>query len=239
MECDSGPTNRYSPAPEGSHVLVVTDPENEFRAELLDLAGGATTVADVDCSITARVADGVLLQASAKTLAARSLTDGKQLWETPVARPYNVEGGGPTVFTPSSRTDEGSTEVIAIEVATGKTSVVSPAEGTLTSLSGLEVRRAAEVWTLLDLEPGAALWNPGDGTIVEIDGATYAQIEGVDVSSGWMALAGRTRDVTGEGSNVCWAVSQDGTLYGPVPRSSSCVVAEGLIQTSAGVFPVE
>lgn len=239
MECDLGPANRNSPALERSHVLVVPDPEDEFHAELLDLAGGATTIADVDCSITARVLDGVLVEAAGTTLAGRSLADGSQLWTTVVSRPYNLEGGGPTVFTPAGRGDGTPNEVIAIDVATGKTREVTPSEGTLTTLSGLSVRRAPEVWTLLDLDPGAALWNPGTGTVVEIDDATSIEVEGIDVSSGWMALAGRTRDFTGEESKQCWALSQDGTLYGPVPRTATCLVSEGLLETSAGVFPLE
>jgi hypothetical protein len=238
MECAIGPTDRFSPAPERSRVLVIPDEANESHAELVDVTAGNTTVPDVDCSLTARVAGGVLLEASGDALSGRTLADGERLWTIPVDQPWIIAGGGSTVFTPTGPGDQASDGVTAIDVTTGKAREVRPPSGEPQSLSTLDVRRAPAVWIPLDQDSGAALWNPDTDAVVEVPDAASVEIDGVDVFSGWMALSGSSRDITGEEADQCWAVAQTGHVYGPVP-GGNCVAADGVLQTSDGVYPLQ
>ncbi|GAB3617426.1 hypothetical protein GCM10027416_19830 [Okibacterium endophyticum] len=237
MECDLGPADRFSPAREQSYVLLVRDEEREGSAELLDLADGRTTIADVDCSLTARIVGDVLLEANGDSLIGRVATDGKRLWSTPVEQPWQVDGGGSMVFTPTDRAEVPPVDVTAIDVTTGQSTRVAPPPGTKGLRLPTGVQRAPEVWALLDRDTGAALWNPRTGEIVEIPDAVRIGIDGVDVSSGWLALSGTTRDLTGVESDQCWALSQDGRLAGPI-AGRSCDVAEGLLTVQQDVYPV-
>lgn len=232
MECDFGPADRFSPAREQSHVLLVRDEEREGRAELLDLADGHTTIDEVDCSVTARIVGEVVLETDGRGLTGRSPADGTRLWSTPVQDPWNVNGSGSTVFTSGDRT--GTT---AIDVMTGERRRVDPPPGTVEVELATGVQRSPEVWALVDLGSAAALWNPGTGETVEVPDAVEVHIAGVDVSSGWMALSGTTRDLTGAESDQCWAVSQDGQVSAPIP-GPNCYVSEGLLRNQRAVYPV-
>lgn len=232
MECDLGPADRFSPAREQSHVLFVRDEERERSAELLDLADGHPTIVDVDCSLNARIVGEVLLEADGPDLTGRSLTDGESLWSTPVDEPWNVHGGGSTVFTPT-----GGAALTAIDVTIGQSTRIDPPPGTEELWLPKEEQRAPEAWAMLDPDSELSLWNPGTDAIVAIPDAASVRINGVDVSSGWMALSGTTRDLTGEESNRCWALSQDGQLSAAIP--GICFqVADGLLETQSGVYPI-
>lgn len=237
MECDLGPSDRFSPAREQSSVLILRDEEREGSAELLDLADGTTAIDDVDCSLNARIVGDVLLEADGDTLTGRSPADGERLWSTPVEQPWHVDGGGSTVFTPTEDAGTGDIGVTAIDVTTGQSSPVDPPAGTEEVQLATGVQRAPEVWALLDLGSGAALWNPGTGAVVEVPDAATVRLEGVDVSSGWMALSGTTRDLTGAESDRCWALSQDGQLSAAIP-GTSCSVSDGLLRVQEDIYPV-
>jgi hypothetical protein len=237
MECDLGPKNRYSVAPERSHVLIAGNTDAD-SAELVSVSDGRTTVADVDCSLTARVVGNMLLEANGEILLGRSLSDGEQLWATPVADPWLIEGGGSEIFTTSQSGYNDSAELEAIDAATGEARIVEPPAGRPVPLSNIESHRAAEVWMLVELDSGGAVWNPGTGAFVEIPNADSVDDYSIDVYSGWVALAGRTRDFTGEASPQCWALSPSGQLFGPEP-GPGCYVDEGILQTGAGVYPLQ
>lgn len=237
MECNLGPVDRYSVAPEGAHVLVVDETAND-KTELVAVADGSATVSQVDCSLTARVVGDVLLEAHGETLIGRSVSDGAQLWATPVDDPWIVEGGGSQVFTASQSGYGDRVELEAIDVATGQRRTVEPLAGRALPLSSIEFYRTAEVWVLVDLGSGAAVWNPGTDAFVEIPNADSIDDYSIDVYSGWMALTGRTRDITGDASPQCWAVSPAGQLFGPAP-GPGCYVDEGILQTGAGMYPLQ
>jgi hypothetical protein len=237
MECDLGPADRFSVAPESSHVLVV-DEIRDSATELLAVADGSATVADVDCSLTARIIGDVLLEARGETLIGRSVADGAQLWATQVNDPWIVEGGGSDIFTASQSGYAARVELEAIDVATGQTRSVEPPVGRALPLSGIEFYRTADVWVLLDVDSGGAVWNPSTDALVEIPDADSVDDYSIDVHSGWMALTGSTRDVTGETSPQCWALSPTGELFGPAP-GPGCYVDEGILQTGAGIYPLQ
>jgi hypothetical protein len=239
MECALGPVDRFSPARESSHVLVIPDQATESRAELAAVSSGETTIADVDCSLTARVVGDVLIEAVGEILGGRALADGEQRWETAIERPWIVEGSGATVFTPTDARDDTSMDITAVDTATGQISPVEPPAGaTPAAFSTLEARRTPDVWIRLDLESGeAALWNPDTDAIVDVPGAVSLEIEAIDAYSGWMALSGATQDLTGEQVSRCWALSPSGQLFGPVP-GDGCAVDEALLSSSDGVYPL-
>ncbi|MBQ1046252.1 PQQ-binding-like beta-propeller repeat protein [Micromonospora sp. C72] len=232
MECDLGPVDRFSPAREQSHVLLVRDEGRKGNAELIDLAGGRTTIADVDCSVAARLVGEVLLQADGKKLAGRSPADGRPLWSTPVEQPWHVDGSGSTVFTPTDRA-----EVVGIDVTTGRSRRIAPPPGTRTVRLVSGEQRTPDVWALLDVDSGAALWNPGTGRTVKVPDAVAIRVGNVDVSSGWIGLSGTTRDFTGATTRTCWAFSPDGRLSAPFP-GAVCLVEDGLLETSGDVYPI-
>jgi hypothetical protein len=237
MECDLGPADRFSPARAQSHVLLSRDEERTGSAELLDLADGHTTIAEVDCSLAARIVGGVLLEAGAGELTGRSPADGERLWATPVEEPWHIEGGGSTVFTSTAGAGVTATDLTAIDVTTGESTRIDPPPGTREVQLPSEEQRAGQVWTLVDLETDLGVWNPGTGQLVEIPDAVTIGVENIDVSSGWVALSGTTRDLTGSASDQCWALSQDGRLSDPFP-GSDCRVADGLLQSQDDVYPV-
>lgn len=233
MECDLGPIDRYSVAPEGSHVIV--DHEGG-PAELLSVADGSTTVANVDCSGSSRLVGDVLLETNAKTLLGRSPSDGTQLWSTPIDEPWMVEGDGPEIFTTSEALGD-SIELTAIDVASGRAHTVEPPAGKIRSLSSTERYRSADVWVVVDLDTGAAMWNPGTDAFVTIPDAESIDDYNIDAYSGWIALSGRTRDFTGDVTRLCWALSPDGELFGPAP-GPGCYVDEGIMDAGHAVYPL-
>jgi outer membrane protein assembly factor BamB len=232
MECRNGPVNRYAVAPETPQVLVVAD-EGTERTEVVAVADGRTGVADVDCAIAARVTDGVLLEGVAGALRGRSLTDGAVLWTTRVDQPWAVEGNGPQVVVP--RDAEG--EVTVVDTRTGAARVVQPPVGRARPVSGIDPFRGAAVWLLLDLESGSAVWNPLTDAVVEIPDADSLSGYTVDVHSGWTALEGRTRDLSGDATPQCWALSPDGAVFGPA-NGPGCYVDEGLLRAGVDLYPV-
>jgi outer membrane protein assembly factor BamB len=234
MECDLGPLDRYSVAPEGSHVIVYNEGS---PAELVSVADGSTTIANVDCSVTARMVGDVLLETNGKRLSGRSPTDGSQLWSTPIDESWTVEGGGPEVFTPSEATGD-SIDLTAIDVASGRARTVEPPAGKVRYVSSTEPYRSADVWVVVDLDTGAAMWNPGTDEVVEIPDAESIDDYNIDAYSGWIALSGRTRDFTGDVTRLCWALSPDGELFGPAP-GPGCYVDEGIMDAGHAVYPLK
>jgi outer membrane protein assembly factor BamB len=232
MECDLGPADRFSPAREQSHVLLSRVEARSGTAELLDLADGHTTIADVDCSLSARMVGGVLLEAGGRELAGRSPADGAPLWSTPVDEPWHIEGGGSTVVTATT-----GGALAAIDVATGRSTAIDPPPGTDEVGLPSDEQRATQVWTVVDQGAELSMWNPGTGQLVRIPDAVTVGVEEIDVSSGWVALSGTTRDLTGAESDQCWALSQEGRLSDPVP-GPRCRVADGLLLSGDDVFPV-
>ncbi|KOX14807.1 outer membrane protein assembly factor BamB family protein [Micromonospora profundi] len=232
MECDLGPVDRFSPAREQSHVLLVRDEKRKGNVELIDLVEGRTTIADVDCSVAARIVGEVLLQADGKKLAGRSPADGRPLWSTSVEQPWHVDGSGSTVFTPTDRA-----EVVGIDVTTGRSSRIAPPPGTRKVQLVSGEQRTPDVWALLDVDSGAALWNPGTGRTVKIPEAVTIRVGNVDVSSGWIGLSGATRDFTGAKTDTCWAFSPDGRLSDPFP-GRICFVDDGLLEIQGNVHPI-
>ena len=235
MECDFGPIVRFSVAPEQSHVLVVSD---RYEAQLLSVADGSTTVADVDCSIAARMVGDVLVEANGETLLGRSPADGQQLWSTRIDESWSVQGAGSEVFTTSERAGDDAIELTAIDVTTGRARTVEPPAGAVRYMESFERYRSPEVWVLVDLDSGGALWNPSTDAFVQIPD-TYSVFDySIDSYSGWMALTGRTRDFTGDVTPQCWALSQSGQLFGPVP-GPGCYVDEGIMEAGRSVYPLE
>ena len=235
MECDLGPVVRYSVAREQSHVLVV-DGSNSSGAELVAVADGATSIADVDCSLSARVVDGVLLQGTGSVLAGRSLADGTQLWSTPVGHPWPVEGAGPVVV-PADGAAGDAAGFTTVDVTTGAARRVTPPAGRIGSLTVTEPYWGPAVWVPVDLGAGAAVWDPASGSVVEIPGAESVDVIN-DVHSGWVAVQGQTRDLTGDASPQCWALSPEGELFGPAP-GSGCFVDEGVLQAGGRIYPLQ
>jgi hypothetical protein len=235
MECDLGPTDLYSVALDQTHVLVDHD---DGQTELLAVTDGSTTVADVDCSGSARVVGDVLLGTDGKKLKGRSAADGTQLWATTIDEPWMVEGDGPEIFTTKSPTYGYTTELTAIDVATGQARSVEPPAGTVRQLSSRERYRSGDVWVLIDAESGKAMWNPGTDAVVEIPGADSVNEYSVDVHSGWIALSGRTRGMTGDVTQQCWALSPEGELFGPAP-GPGCYVDEGIMEAGHAVYPLK
>jgi outer membrane protein assembly factor BamB len=236
MECNLGAVDRFSVAPERSYVLIAGQ-SGVSSAELVSVADGSTTVSEVDCSISARITGDVLLEVNGETLVGLSPADGTELWSTSVQNPWSIAGSGPTLIA-ASRAGIGSATFTAIEIASGQARTVESPEGRALPLSSIEFYRSAEVWVLVDLEPGAAVWNAGTGELVRIPGATSVDDYSVDVYSGWMALSGTTEDITGTPTPQCWALSQSGELYGPAP-GPGCYVDEGILQTDAGIYPLQ
>jgi hypothetical protein len=235
MECDHEPIVRFSVAPEQSHVLIVGD---RYQAQLLSVADGSITIADVDCSVTARMVGDVLIEANGKNLLGRSAADGQQLWSTRIDESWSVEGAGSTVFTTSERAGDDAIELTAIDVATGRARTVEPPAGTVRYLSSIERYRSADVWVIVDLDHGAALWNPSTDAFVEIPDAHSISDYSVDSYSGWVAISGRTRDVTGDVTPQCWALSPSGQLFGPVP-GPGCYVDEGILAAGVSIYPLD
>ncbi|SMG48238.1 outer membrane protein assembly factor BamB family protein [Agreia pratensis] len=234
MECDLGPVDRYSVAPDRSHVILYNE---NSPAELLSVADGSTTIANVDCSVIARMVGDVLLETNGRRLSGRSPTDGSQLWSTPIDESWTVEGDGPEVFTPSEATGD-SIELTAIDVASGRTRTAEPPAGKVRYVSSTDPYRSADVWVVVDLDAGAAMWNPGTDAFVAIPDAESIDDYGIDAYSGWIALSGRTRDFTGDVSRLCWALSPDGELFGPAP-GPGCYVDEGIMDAGHAVYPLK
>nr|WP_181035722.1 PQQ-binding-like beta-propeller repeat protein [Clavibacter michiganensis] len=234
MECDLGPINVFSVAPERSHVLVDHD---GGQTELLSVADGSTTVADVDCSVSARMVGDVLLETDDTSLLGRSPVDGARLWSTPIDESWVVEGNGAEVFTTSEALGD-SAELTAIDVATGRAHTVEPPAGTVRYLSSTERYRTTDVWVVVDLDAGAAMWNPSSDAFVTIPDAESIDDYSVDAYSGWIALSGRTRDFTGDVTRLCWALSPDGELFGPAP-GPGCYVDEGIMDAGHAVYPLQ
>jgi len=233
MECDLGPTDLYSVALDQTHVLVDHD---GGQTELLSVADGSTTVADVDCSVTARMVGDVLVETSGRTLLGRSPADGARLWSTPIDESWTVEGAGSEVFSTGQAMGD-SIELTATDVSTGRSRPVEPPAGTIRQMSSTERFRTADVWVPLDLESGAAMWNPGTDALIEIPDAESIDDYSVDARSGWIALSGRTRDITGDVNRLCWALSPDGELFGPAP-GPGCYVDEGIMDAGHAVYPL-
>ncbi|WP_141912052.1 PQQ-binding-like beta-propeller repeat protein [Micromonospora sp. A202] len=233
MECDYGPTDRFSPAREQSYVLLVQNEERKGSAELLDLTEGRSTIGDVDCSVMARIVGDVLLQADGRTLAGRSPADGRRMWSTPAEQPWDVYGSGSMVFTPTND----RRDLIGIDVTTGRSSRLVPPPGTRKVRLASAEQRTPEVWALLEGGSGALLWNPVTGQIAEIPDAVTIRIEGVDMSSGWIRLEGTTRDLTGAKTDQCWAFSPEGRLSDPFP-GRNCFVDDGLLKIQEDVHPI-
>jgi outer membrane protein assembly factor BamB len=234
MECDLGPANRYSVAPDRSHVLIA---DEDMGTDLVSVLDGSTSIEGVDCSVTARVLGDVLIEALGNTLVGRSLTDGTQLWATQVDEPWLIAGGGSEVIT-TTDSDKNYADIIAIDVSSGEERSVKPPQGRVRYLSSVEHFRSAEVWLLVDLGPGAAIWNPTTEEFIEIPNASNVNDIGIDVYSGWMALTGSTTDITGDVTPQCWALSPSGDLFGPAP-GPGCYVDEGILQTGDGVYPLQ
>jgi hypothetical protein len=235
MECDFEPIVRFSVAPEQSHVLVKG---NRQQGQLLSVADGSTTVTDVDCSIAARMVGDVLVEANGDNLVGRSAADGQQLWSTGIDEPWSVQGAGSDVFTTSERAGDDAIELTAIDVSTGRARTVEPPAGTVRYMESFERYRSPEVWALVDLDSGAALWNPGTDAFVEIPDAYSVSEYSIDAYSGWLAITGRTRDVTGDVTPQCWALSPSGQLFGPVP-GPGCYVDEGILSVGRSVYPLK
>lgn len=233
MECDLGPIDLYSVALDQTHVIVSHD---DGQTELLAVADGSTTVADVDCFATARMVGDVLLETNGKSLLGRSPSDGARLWSTPIDESWVVEGNGPEVFTTSDGLGD-SIELTAIDVSTGRSHPVEPPVGTIRQLPITERFRTSDVWVPLDLESGTAMWNPGTNALVEVPDAESIDDYSIDVHSGWIALSGRTRDITGDVTRLCWALSPDGELLGPAP-GPGCYVDEGIMEAGRAVYPL-
>jgi outer membrane protein assembly factor BamB len=231
MECQLGPADRLAPARRQSHVLLV-DEEGDNRAQLLALTDGEPTIKAVDCLVSARVVDEVLLEGVAGEVSGRSVADGHQLWSVPSSEPWNVLGSGPTVFTPMG------SGLTAVEVSSGRATQVEPPSGTPEVSPGVgQVYRAPEVWAPVEVEGRPAMWNPGTGRVVDVPGADAVHTVNVNESSGWVAIDGTTRDITGAEHDRCWALSQDGKLSGPFD-GSSCTAYQGLLETDDAVYPL-
>ncbi|WP_205472402.1 PQQ-binding-like beta-propeller repeat protein [Nocardioides sp. SYSU D00038] len=234
MECDLGPADRFTPAREQAHVLVVPDEERSGRAGLLRVSDGAVTAADVDCLVAARVVGDVLVEVTGRDvrLVGRSAGDGRRLWAVPVAEPSGLLGGGPTLVAAG-----GGDDVTTIDTTTGRLSKVPLPTGVQRVLATTEVLRSDRVWLLVDRGDRAAVWDPISGKVADVPDAVTATVADADVGSGWLALSGTTRDLTGAESDRCWAVSPEGWVSDPVP-GSDCRVAGGLLVADDEVHPV-
>jgi hypothetical protein len=149
-----------------------------------------------------------------------------------------VQGAGSDVFATSERVGDDAIELTAIEVSTGRTRTVEPPAGTIRYLASNERYRSADIWVIVDLDHGAALWNPSTDAFVEIPDAYSVSEYSIDAYSGWLAITGRTRDVTGDVTPQCWALSPSGQLFGPVP-GPGCYVDEGILSVGRSVYPLK
>jgi hypothetical protein len=82
------------------------------------------------------------------------------------------------------------------------------------------------------------MWNPSTDAFVEIPDADSISDYSVDAHSGWIALSGRTRDITGDTTSQCWAFSPSGELFGPAP-GTGCWVDEGVMAANDLVYPLK
>ncbi|CAL4860316.1 hypothetical protein MMM2322_01995 [Microbacterium sp. MM2322] len=234
MECDLGPINTYSVALEQTHVLVEND---KGQTELLSVADGKTTTAVTDCWLSARMVGGILVESTGKSLQGRSPADGKKLWSTPIGESWTLQGGGSEVFTFKSNTSGAVTQLSAVDVTTGRPRIVDPPAGEVRPLSSNQRQRTSQVWVLVNRESGPAVWNPATDALVEIPDAESIDDLNADVHSGWIALSGRTRDITGDVTRLCWALSPAGVLSDPVP-GPGCYVDEGIMEAGRAVYPL-
>lgn len=245
-ECRGGKPYEVKGADLEQQGVFLPSKGKKKTVDVVRVDDGTVAAREVGCSDAGRIVDTTIVQHGKDSIIGRSLTTGDSMWERPAdwsGRRLQLADAGGFVFVP---VEDGDGEVPAgtyrgLDLHSGEVTDAVPPSGWTAKADVIGGQRADVLWQPVRRDGEAGLWQVGTSRVVAVPDATSIEVAEAD-ASGWVALVGSTKDPVGTPVRATWAVSPEGTLYGPFrgrDAEGTASIAAGVLRIGSRIFPLD